>query len=271
MFLHKFCHQKYKVTGETDYIRLGSLSSYRTIENISIKDELEGVQHYRVIFSSVDLPASVFNSLQTAARFGNEEAFPRVPGRYLLKTGKFSSIQQKEGGLLSVTGQCELEYVAPNGLIFCMSIGKWDLEPVIHGYNSRWSIHHTDIAKFGQALKDGLQEMAANGQIELRSGDNKSTTFTGLPDIDLSFSPVVYEKSELTLTNLLDDPTKKLEDLLWDAPFRKPKQFLSEYEFRFLFMFRDGNIPLDIADDFLLMPLKKAADCLVKLEPLPFP
>jgi hypothetical protein len=254
MFLHKFCPIEFNPLEGCQTIRLGTLEGYRNEENQEIADELEGLQVYHVGFYGEGESAHLIEDLLPQVNIAGRlpDLSWRPPGLFSHEIRNINRFWTSDGRP-GTSADATIEYYFPNCLLFCMSQGLWNHDTPFSGYDSRWSIRKKDVGSFGRRIETELRRMAKTGQIKLSAIGNNSKRFEGPFQISSIFQEVRYDKQARVEIHLENDPLKELSDLLWRSPFSKPSSFSNETEFRFLYFFTSDDIPLEVANEPILV------------------
>jgi hypothetical protein len=112
-----------------------------------------------------------------------------------------------------------------------------------------------EVHLLNEHIMTELRKLVDDGSIKLFNGDQRDAPFEGEPEVYCDFQKVTYDK--VNPVKLVGDTvtTENIYKLLIAAPFSKPPSFTKEREYRFLFVFKSGNISLQPDVDAAFIPI----------------
>lgn len=236
----KFCAPEHNIKAGCNSIRLGTLYSYRAIENKLLRDEGEGTFSYVIKFP---------NQIEVSPEWLSSFEFDG-PGNC-----SFNGVHIDDGRVklkeFSVSGS------TPNCWIYCMSRSVGSAGSITDAHKDKWTIEADKLAAFvkqiANSLFDGLtvKELPAN----LLEKHNIKYIYENL-GISADFKEVSYVDRAVTIKAVEDYTVSDIEKLSNDIAFIKPKKFELEQEIRIAFWLVFEGKKISIVDQPKLINLR---------------
>lgn len=238
MRLYKNCKARHNIGSGCKTLRLGTLYGYRAAEDPNIRDEEEGIFHFKMtIKEEVKLSGENANILLPMFHFGGSKRSP-YRGAIRAKSSGINIISHDDSGVILTVDSVQIERHAPDQFVFCMSISDLRPSQISSQYDSYWDVAH----ETAQALADGIGSeilKAITETPELVLGIAKENTEN--LKIACRHGVVSYLSREITAKDMSLHTMNSLIDKISNIAFIKPPEFATESEYRFAFEITDGE------------------------------
>lgn len=264
MMIVKYCKPEHNAHSGSRLL-VGNLEKYKNIENDELVDSGEGTFKFSIEFlEGAELSTDWANLLfQGQFSFGDTPTNIRFPGRIAVHVEDIRIAYVSADRVVFEHAKAEIEYSAPNALIFCTSISEGDPRTTcpFEGYSDYWRIGADQISldqfagRLGSAI---LQQMC----LDSIDSDISNFRISDLKNLNLNVrhDRVKYVDRNLVIEKDTPQDAGKLIETYLDVPFCKPKSYSPEREYRFVFTLHNGNriFPVKNKDLFLDLNLLTA-------------
>lgn len=242
MELIKFCNPEHNIKRGA-MLRIGTLYSYRNIENATLRDEHEGTYKFLIEFpEEVELDTRWCNLLlQGAIRFGDSVGVPRFPGSFSTEIKSLHVVKQTDKSVFVKDTSILITRSVSNSLIFCMSLLENGENSPFPEYTDYWNLPFNMAGEFCQKLGNLIFQQAKLSLFENTLTTNHSPASVRALNIYAKHQPIIYRDRTLQITKINMPTYEELVELLINIQFTKPSKYSNEKEYRFSYELNDGN------------------------------
>lgn len=226
----KYCNTEHRIDN-SDFILLGSLKRFRSIETIDLRDEREATFDLSI---HIESPTKFSNQWISTILNGTMDFGARIPPPRNLDYSCFSEylniIESSADGVI-LEGVINFRYSLNNCLIFCMS----DEQGSIANYASSWGFSSDYANAFSQVMAYEICNELRIGDVDIeRSGSLRLSHGSNISIYQLH-GPVQYKKKDIRVRCEADLPIELFFFLISECRFHKDIKFSKENEYRFTF------------------------------------
>jgi hypothetical protein len=242
MKLYKFCNAEHNVSKGAK-IRLGSLHSYRSIENDYLRDESEGKYSFYIDFPDlITLDRRWMNFLfQGALAIGDPLPMPRFPGSTNVGFDTLTIVKHDNQSVTVKNTRVVIHREVPDALIFCMSMMNEAADCPFPNYEDRWEIPFESAGNFSVRLADLIYHQMPISELTPSIVDTHSLALIKNISIEIKHRPVIYGERRLIVRPNGIPSIDSLVEKMGDIAFIKPEKFSNEKEYRFSFTMIDNQ------------------------------
>lgn len=253
MFLSKSCEKQFNIKNGT--IKLGTLYSYREIENAELRDEHEGKLEFHLNFEGTfEVPKAWFTMVTGGAISFEGQKPTMFLGRQTARFATMSIASMSSSNVTLQNSRLLISREAPNCFVFCMSRVERaaDCLGIFAGYDDYWCLKETAAREVGQELSKALLKHIRDEHSDGRYIVHPETSLDELA-IRLEHKVVEYLPREVNLYHGGPMTLERFMERMDNMAFTKPDHFNSEVEYRFIFqVICQGEVVEPIVDSILL-------------------